>query len=82
MWIKIYCSVFVFLFTINDVFATQRAIKSARDHFTTETDTTWIVIAGMIATVGIMAWLINRNKKNADKKKKQYTKSLKERFSR
>ena len=81
MWTRICYSVFIFLFTINDAFATQKAIKAAREHFTEETYTTWFFIASTIIVIAMMGWLLNNNRKNAEKKKKLYTERLKNRFS-
>ncbi|MGR3319113.1 MAG: hypothetical protein ACUZ8O_11630 [Candidatus Anammoxibacter sp.] len=69
MWAGIYYCVFVFLFMVDDVFASQKALKAAREHFTQETNTKWFVIVGIIAVIGIIAWLINGAIKDSKKKK-------------
>ena len=68
MWNWIYYSVFVFLFVVDGVFASQKAIKSAQEHFSKESDTKWLVVVGIIVVVGMIIWLINGAKKNSRKK--------------
>ncbi|MGR3218959.1 MAG: hypothetical protein ACUZ8H_03955 [Candidatus Anammoxibacter sp.] len=69
MRFRIYYFVFFFVFMIRDVFATHKAINSAREHFTKDTNTTWFIIVSVIAVIGIIVWLIINSAKESKKKK-------------
>ena len=53
------------LFITSDLFATEKAIRAAKEFFSRESDISWFIITCIIASVWFVIWLINNARHNS-----------------
>ena len=68
MWLKFFCLLFSLFFMVDNLFATDKAINAAKDHFNKEKDLTWLAIVGGVVAAILFFWLFNPSRKNKKKK--------------
>ena len=67
MWIKFLCLLFSSFFIVDNLFATDKAINAAKDHFNKEKDLTWLAIVGGVVAAILIFWLLNPSRKKKNK---------------
>ena len=52
---------------VDNLFATDKAINAAKDHFNKEKDLTWLAIVGGVVAAILIFWLLNPSRKKKNK---------------